>query len=266
MKKLLFLVAAVAMLGGCFGNGFTKFYDGQNLEQVQASGLQTCETPVLRDFPSDGPEAALIRMLEEGYDLIGTSSWEGPSDEGNAEALAQGQLVGACVVMWKAEYSHTRQGSMPMSVYTPGGTSTTIHSGTVYSGGSSGMYSGTSTTYNPGAITTQYIPYSVNRYTYSAAYFAKLVLNPQGLNIFTLEPPVEYMKATDSRDGWLVTAVVKGGNAYKANIFRGDVIVSINGTPCIANSANVVVSSGKNILKIWRDGKIIEKVVDIPSS
>lgn len=262
MNRVVFLLALAVMLGGCARNGFTTFYTGQAFKQVQASGvMETCQSPEVRALPLRSPQDIGNMMYSNGFVPIGTSAWEGPASEGDAEALIQGKKVGACLVLWKADYSHTRQGSMPMSVYTPGGTSTTMHSGTVYSGGASGMYSGTSTTYNQGTVSTQYIPYSVNRYDYLAVYFVRIVNDPQALMIKVSSLTDAYMRATDSRNGGLVTAVMKDGNAYKANIFPGDVIMSINDE---AYTPLAFLTPGSNELKIWRDGKIITKIVTTP--
>jgi hypothetical protein len=254
------------LLSGCAGNGFSSFYIGQTREQVQASPfIETCSAPEIRTLPTGDPKAIANSMYAEGFAPIGTSAWDGPGDQGHKEAFAQGQNVGACVVMWKADYTHTRQESMPISTYTPGGVSTTTHTGTVYSGGASGTYSGTSTTYNPGTMSTQYVPYSVNRYDYLAVYFARIVNNLQALMIKVVEPPESYMRATDSRSGVLVTATLRGGNAFRANIFPGDIIMTINGKDCAPDTPEQsLLKPGDNELKIYRDGKIITKTVNIP--
>jgi len=266
MKKLYILVSvsALMMLSGCAGNSFTKYYTGKTLDQVQALGVITCQEPEIRGMPSENPEAVVNQMFYEGFAIIGTSAWEGPGNQGNNEAVAQAKKVGACLVFWKANYSHTDQGVMPIMTYTPGGTSTTIHSGTVYSGGSTGMYSGTSTTYNPGTTSTEYVPYSVNRYNYQAVYFARVANDPQSLMIMTQAPPDSYMRETDSRAGVLVAAVMKDGNAYKANIFPGDIIMTINGQQANHDvSTRTLMKPGDNELKIYRDGKIVTKTVNI---
>ncbi|MCL1981359.1 MAG: PDZ domain-containing protein [Proteobacteria bacterium] len=267
MKKLHIIISAAAlmMLTGCAGNAFTNFYTGKTLEQVQAAGgIQTCQSPEIRSMPPGEPKDVGNRMYTEGFRPIGTSAWEGPGNQGNDEALAQGKNVGACLVLWKADYSHTRQESIPITTYTPGGTSTTIHTGNVYSGSSTGSYSGISTTYNPGTASTQYIPYSVNRYNYLAVYFARLVNDPQKLMIKIESPPDSYMRETDSRSGGLVTAVMKDGNAYKANIFPGDIIMTINGQPTDPDvSTQTLMKPGANELKIYRDGKVITKNINI---
>ena len=250
---------------GCAGNAFTKFYTGNTLNQAQALSVITCQSPEVGTLPSGSPEIISNRMYTEGFGPIGTSAWEGPGNQGNDEAIEQGKNVGACIVLWKADYSHTRQESIPITTYTPGGTSTSIHSGNVYSGGSTGMYSGTSTTYHPGTASTQYVPYSVNHYNYLAVYWVRIANDPQALMIKMQSPPDSYMRETDSRAGIFVTAVMKDSNAYKANIFPGDIIMTINGQQTDPDvSTRTLMKPGDNELKIYRDGRIITKTVNIP--
>jgi len=260
------LILLCFMFTGCATNGFQQFYKGRDAAQIMASSdMETCSTPSIYALPAENLITITNTMFTEGFYLVGESEWNGPASEGDREAIEHGKNIGACVVLWKADYSDTTQSSMNTTMYVPGGTTTTTHSGSIYSGGTRSSYIGTSTTQNPGTITTQSIPYSIRRYNYRALYFARLVNKPHALMVKLDSPPDSYMRATDSRTGLLVTAVMKNGNSYRANIFPGDIIMEINNQPTSMDALpQTLMRQGDNEFKIYRDGNTIIKTINIP--
>lgn len=260
--KLIILICCPIFLSGCIhSNGFTKFYDGMTVDDLYRDPYYIhTETPQVATLPDKPLKEVLNDMFSEGYELIGQSLWEGPGDHDNEDALKQARAVGAALVLWRADYSHTRQGTVPITTYNPGSTSTTYHSGTIFTGGSMGSFGGTSTTYNPGSTSTSYIPFSVSRYDYIALFFAKFKSGVLGL--WLDEPGLAYQRKFDTNSGGLVTAVRKDGRAYKANIFRGDIIMSANGIPYKYDQEfKDWKYNQENSIQIYRDGEIIEKKI-----
>ncbi|MDR1489791.1 MAG: hypothetical protein LBS65_04800 [Desulfovibrio sp.] len=172
--RALLLVVIAAGGFGCVRNAYTTYYNGQNLEQIQAQGtLETCASPVLLPFPDEPIDAIIKRMDADGYALIGRSAWSGRDWTNESEAVAHAQSVGACAAMWRADYSHTNSGVIASQQYIPGRQSTTY----VY--GPGGSFHGTAVTQHPGTYQTRYIPYSVNIYRYNGLFFAKKKIPPK---------------------------------------------------------------------------------------
>lgn len=262
MKNIALLILCAFLACGCAGNGFSKFYSGQTREQVLAYPRYIAEDDIklsrisVESVVAD-PDATINKMFENGYAQIGYAEWEGPVDEGDAEAKAQAKKVGASYVLWGANYLRTDSGVMPVTRYNPGDTTTTYHAGTVLSPAGSGQYYGTSTTYNPGTVSTDYVPYSVNKYNYLGIFFIKI--KPGKLGVKLDDPGDEYKKKFDSNSGAKVSAVMHNGRGAKANIMRGDIIMSVNGTPYDPAHDTSWRVGEDNVLQIYRDGKIITK-------
>lgn len=259
MKNLALLICCVSFLAGCAGNGFSRFYTGQSLAELQAEPAYVPEATVqVKKLPDAPPDVIFNKMFSLGYFPVGSSEWEGPADEGDSEAVTQAKKVGASLVVWGVNYSHTASGTMPVTTYNPGGVATTYHSGTVFSGGGSGQYSGTSTTYNPGTFSTNYVPYSVDLYNYVAVFFARF--RPGVLGVKLDPPTIEYKKQFDTGTGALVLAVVDGWRASKANILPGDIIMSVNGIN-FTESFDDWKYGEENTVQVYRDGKTLTKKI-----
>lgn len=249
MKKILIALLPL-FLTGCLSSGFTKFYHGKTLEEAQAcSYLEPNQQAVVRSMPDRPLDEVLDLMYTEGFVITGYASWEGPYDDGDKEALAQAKKVGAALVLWRADYSHTKHGSSTYTTYTPGKT----------------IYTGNSTVYIPGTSSTHTTPYSVDRYSYDAIFFGKLTNDRNTFRARIAEPPISFFRIMDNRIGGLVTAVMKDSTVYDANIFPGDIILKINDTPFTHEIPAIsLMQAGNNVLTIWRDGKEITKTIFYP--
>lgn len=273
MKKLLHLFTLcllVLTFSGCAKNGFTEFYHPiYTQEEIQESSsyVETCTEATVRSIPTgESMKTTQFNMFEKGYVIIGYSLFSSTNTHGEKEARVQGKKVGACIILIGKEYKNTENTTIAMPSYTPGSTSTTTHYGTVNSGGSYGNYQGSSTTQTYGTSSTQYVPVSMNRFSYIGSFFIKIKNNPQSLRILTNEAPASYMQLTDSRNGILIDAVMINGAAYKANIFAGDIIVSINGKECDNNSdlTKLLKNGSNNEIIIYRNGETITKNIKTP--
>jgi hypothetical protein len=183
MKTLLPFLFAFTFLSGCATNPFTQFYES-NINTIPVTVQQKLLPPSqhprvvvasIQDHKEEG-----LRLMEKNYICIGFSEFVGGAPT-QIQLVEQAKLVGADVVVYTSEYSHTEQKVRPFSTYQPGQTNTTAHYGTAnanlygsggYAYGSS-TYSGTSTTTTPGTLRTDYIPYQQQVYGHGASYWRR---------------------------------------------------------------------------------------------
>jgi len=159
------------------------------------------------DFQKDTD--ALIR---KGYVPIGNSSFNAGSTAVSERQLrSQAADVHAEVVLISSHYTHTVTGAMPLVL---------PQTSTSYTTGTYG--SATTTTY--GTQTTM-MPYSVARSDYGAVYFVK-TRQRAGIIAAPLDDAAHKRLGTNS--GVLVRLVVDGTPAFNADVFPGDVLLSVN--------------------------------------
>lgn len=252
----IFCAMSFFLLTGC-ASGFSTYYNGMQRGEIDSMRrLSTCENPELKNYQIGEEMAVLKKLFENGYHAVGSSSFNGADNEGEQQALAYGKKLGACLVFFAKNHTGTRTGAMPITTPT---TNSTYSSGTASYGGGYGTYSGTSTSYGTSTI---YVPYSVERYDYSAIYAVKMAYGVLGL--WLEDAPETYKRQFDTNSGAIVFAVGKGTPAYKANIFSGDILVSVNGDPIHPDVVSKNIKNGEiNDIIIVRDGKTMKKEVFI---
>ena len=116
------LVLTTILLSGCVANGFEKFYTPMpGSEKVSSSPWFEKPPAVPKVYAhSADPNTDAKRLAEEGYVMIGTSSFFGPSKNGRESlAVEQGKRVGAALVMVKSTYKDTLTGTLPFTVPNP---------------------------------------------------------------------------------------------------------------------------------------------------
>lgn len=214
-----------ALLTAC-ANPFSEYYSeqlgGRHLRDSSRLVAPEGEPQIYTtaDHARDGRA-----LLENGYVLIGYAVFNSASVD-SSQAAAQARKVGAAVVLIQTKYSHTVSGTIPYTVQNPPQTVTTYHQGSVYGGGSSGGYSGTSTTTVPGGYSTYQVPYSTDRYDYGASFWAKS--RPLVLGVHVGDLTDELRRQIGSNRGVVVSVVVKGSPAFDADILPGDIITRVN--------------------------------------
>ena len=249
------ILLVILATSGC-ANGFSKYYKGGTPEQIKAlPGAITCETPVVAPLLSEDIAEVKRRLFEDGYAIIGYSHFTSGMGEESDDALKQVKKLGACLVLYDAVYARSSAGVVPITSPT---TSTTTHSGSIYGAGAPIGYSGTSTTYG---TTTTMMPYTVHVYEYIAVYAVRVASG--SLGVLLEEVPEAIQRTLDSRQGTLVTAVRRDGPAHQANIFAGDILLTVNEEP--VSGAPLPVRQGqKNVIRLLRDGRPMTKEVFIP--
>lgn len=255
MKKSLFVIMLL-LLQGC-ATPFQQYYHDLTggTDYMHACIVSEGEPNITHSIDS---AADTQRMLEEGYFLIGYSSFNAP----NAflwDLTAKAKQVKAGVVLYYKQYTNTVTGSYQVTSPTTE-TSTTTMNGSVFGSGGFGTYSGTANTTTTGTTTTN-VPYSINRYEYLATYWIKKKMPVLGIQC--IELPTEIRQKIGSNKGLLVIAVVKESPAFHADILKGDVIKKIGDIePYDIKTLPDITEkyAGQKVqIELIRDGKEIHK-------
>jgi hypothetical protein len=273
MKKALIIVATL-LLFGC-ATPFAQFYydqtGGIDITKISTVIIST-DNPKL--FRGNDPDKDSQQMLEDGYTLLGYSSF----NAGNVNedgAINQAKDIHASVVVLYSKYTNTLSGSMPLTL-PDNKTSTTYGSGNVYSSGNvygyggsayysgSSNYSGSSTTTTYGSKTT-YIPYNVNRYDYLATYWIKIKSPIFGVH--TEDLSTELRQKIGSNKGVIVNAVIKNSPAFQADILKGDILkriedVEIYDVKSFHDATDKYAGKKVHVI-FFRDGNEINKEIEL---
>ena len=235
--SLLLVVLEASFLTGCATNPFLQFYQSYtNQWPVAMQQRLLPPSSELRVFSSSNVQEDGRRLEEQGLVPIGFAGFRG-GIAGQQQLTAQARNVGADVVLYSSQFSHTEQGVIPWMSYQPGQTYTTQTYGTTTanaygSGGyayGSGTYSGYSTTSTPGTYSTQYIPYQRQVFDQGAVFWRRM---KPGVFGASFAPIPENLRTKLQRNtGVLVAVVVENSPAFKANVMRGDVITQIADKP-----------------------------------
>lgn len=259
MKRSAILVVALT-LSGCV-NPYSKFY------QDRTGGMDVTKAPnvVLYDgepklYTGQNPDEDRQRMMENGYILVGISSFNGRNINFK-KAKSQARDVHAEVVFCYSKYSGTNSGVMPVTV--PNNqTSTTTMTGNAYGSGGSANFNGTATTNSYGTQTT-FVPYNVRRYEYFASYWVKSKTPIFGVRV--TDPTDEQRKESGGNKGLAVIVVIKGSPAFRSDFFKGDMLKKIGDIDMYdVKDFNAALDKyqGQNVkVQLVRDGKELVKDV-----
>ena len=107
MKTRILTALAIIFLAGCAPNGFQKYYQptphAASIRVEPFSG-----EPAIYTY-SDDPKADARRAYENGYVLLGSSSFYGPGNiMTRDELIAQAKNVGAAMVLVHSKYKGHR--------------------------------------------------------------------------------------------------------------------------------------------------------------
>lgn len=250
MGRLAWAVAALLVASPAMADGFSKFYQPATVVgPIEAVPKGTVPQVITS---SGDPTNDVQTMYVEGYRLIGFSSFNGPLGKVSG-AIAQAKKIGATRIVLSSQFRSTSSGSIPLTLPT---TVTSQTNGSVMAGGRFGSYNGTSTTTSS---QTTYIPYSVDRYEQTAAYFAPAPKVGTGAGTRPLTP--DEAKQRGSNIGLQVGAVRRGSPAFLADVLPGDVIVKYNDEPAYDPALLLAASmrSGALVLVIERGGATVTK-------
>lgn len=225
MKRVITWVTSIGtlLLVGC-ASPYSQYYRDNNLGDLTKNPrvILSSEPRMLR---GSDPETDAIKMLEDGYALIGYSTFNGP-EANDRGALAQGKKVMASMVITYSKYTGSETRVIPITTPTSQTAMTTMN-GSAFGTHGSTNYLGTATTTIYGSQTSM-VPYTVHRSDQMAAYWVKVKTGVVGIHYKSLTPDIVQKIGTNK--GILVTAVVRDGPAFHADILRNDVISKIDGT------------------------------------
>lgn len=182
-------------------NLYTKHYKAQN-----ASGLTSSQNnPDTKMYVSNHKEDDNISMLENGYDMMGSSGFEGgdvPADL----ALAHGKAIKADVVLVYTKYGSAKSASSKMEM--------------IREAAKTGK-----------ELTEKDMADEPTVYKYYASYWAKLPTPILGVHVIKLVPKSNDPSANAEIPGLQLLAVIKDSPAAKAGLVRGDRLLTLNNKP-----------------------------------
>lgn len=262
MRKLVIVLLA-STLAAC-ASGYSQFYTavpGATPEVIARSRAAPPPATPLVEYSPTVPDPDQYARL--GYAAIGYSSFNSGHNESEKNAIAQGQRVGAdLVVIVNPTYTGSVTSQLPITTPTSS-TSYTTGSATAYGSGGSVTAYGNSTTTTYGSKTT-YIPMTVNRYDYGAVYFVKRTYI-FGANWRDLTN--DERAALQSNSGVYITSVVNDTPAFRNDVLAGDIIVKIDGQTVYGQQAAsdaLTSKRGQDVnITIFRGGQFIEKTIKL---
>jgi hypothetical protein len=219
MRRLTQVLVAVA-LAGC-ANPYAQFYKQTADAKTLPSYIPSAEPLKIyttNDFPKD-----VDALMRKGYTPVGNSSFNAASNKVSESQLrGQAASVSAQVVLISSHYTHTVTGAIPLVL--PNNT-TSYSTGTATAYGPAGPVTayGNSTTTTYGTSTTM-MPYAVERSDFGAVFFVR-TRQRAGMIVVPIDDATRKRIGTNS--GVLVRIVVDGSPAFIADIFPGDILMSV---------------------------------------
>lgn len=179
-------------------NLYAKHYKAQN-----ASGLTSSQSnPDTKMYVSNHKEDDNISMLENGYDMMGSSGFE--SGDVSADlALAHGKAIKADVVLVYSKYGSAKSASSKMEM--------------IREAAKTGK-----------ELTEKDMADEPTVYKYYASYWAKLPTPTLGVHVIKLVPKSNDPNAKAEIPGLQLLAVIKDSPAAKAGLVRGDRLLKLN--------------------------------------
>jgi len=214
LNKIFLIFVILFISAGC-ANTFTRFYNPNLYNEYSFE-----KTQEVRSYRIGEPSEAKSYANNNGCVIVGSSDFI-TTGVNEKQAISHAKKIGADVVLIYSKYIGTEQGVMPMVQYIPGKTATintysNYHTtaniyGNNWSAYGTGNTSGTSTSFisTPATISTQYVPYSRNKYEYHVYYLRKNTFGRQVENILGVnKTSIAEIKTKESEKGvWHFTTV-----------------------------------------------------------
>jgi hypothetical protein len=200
MTKLLGLLLLLAVSTNIYAaeNLYEKNYKAQNLGNLVS--LQA--NPDTKMFVSNHKDEDNISMLEDGYDLMGSSGFEA-TDVAPELALQHAKSIKADTVLVYRKYGSAKTKASKLQLIKEA----------ARKGG--------------GEVDTKDLVEEPTQYKYYASYWAKLPTPLLGVHIIKLASRDSETEQVIENKGLKVLAVVKDSPAAKAGLSRGDVLLKI---------------------------------------
>jgi membrane-associated protease RseP (regulator of RpoE activity) len=200
MKKMLVgaLVAFCLQTVHAEENLFAKNYKEQNNGNLKSMQVN----PDTKMYVSNHYDEDNISMLEDGYDMIGSSGFEAGSIKPDM-ALEHARSIKADVVLVYSKYASKKSSLSKLELIKEAAKTT----GEI----------------DPESLNSQ----DDEQYKYYASYWAKLPMPLLGLHVIKLSHKDKDTGKSVEEDGLKVLAVIKQSPAFKAGLKRGDVLLKM---------------------------------------
>jgi hypothetical protein len=202
MQKIilsLMLAASCNLQAFAADNLYEKNYKAQN-----TGGLVSLQAnPDTKMYVSNHKDKDNISMLENGYDMMGTTGFEA-GDVPAELALQHAKAIKADTVLVYTKYGAAMTAASKMDTYKEAAKT------------------------NGGEIDEKDVVEDDVKYKYFASYWAKLPPPLLGVHVIKLARPAEEGEKKQELKGLNVLAVIKGSPAEMAGIERGDMLLKLN--------------------------------------
>lgn len=200
MTKLLGLLMLLAASTNIYAaeNLYEKNYKAQNLGNL----VSMQANPDTKMFVSNHKDEDNISMLEDGYDLMGSSGFEA-ADVAPELALQHAKSIKADTVLVYRKYASAKTKTSKLQLIKEA----------AKKGG--------------GEVDAKDLVEEPTQYKYFASYWAKLPTPLLGVHIIKLASRDSETEQVVENKGLKVLAVVKDSPAAKAGLMRGDVLLKI---------------------------------------
>ncbi|HSI38055.1 MAG TPA: PDZ domain-containing protein [Methylotenera sp.] len=222
-------------------NPYAKNYKEQNSNQLKSLAAN----PDTKMYVSNHKEDDNISMLENGYDMMGSSGFEAgdvPADL----ALQHGKNIKADTVLVYSKYGSAKTAESKMQAIKEA-------------------------LKKKGEVTEQDLVTEPTEYKYYASYWAKLPMPLLGVHIIKLKQKVaaESEAAIPEQKGLKIIAVIKDSPAAKAAITKGDLLLKIGEVDLVKPDdlfAAVKRYAGQTVpIELQRGGEDIKTAVALNS-
>lgn len=202
MKKILVLVLVVVgmQMAQAEENLYAKHYKEQN-----GRGLQSLlAEPDTKMYVSNHSDEDNIDMLENGYDMMGSTGFEAGSILPDM-ALQHGKTIKADIVLVYSKYASNKKSPLSKLQLIKEAAKTT------------------------GEIDEEMLTEDDETYQYYASYWAKVPMPLLGLHVIKLKQK-DKNGVVKELDGLKVLAVIKGSPAFEAGLKRDDILLKLGDT------------------------------------
>lgn len=193
MGSLLFVTSVYAADGAV--NLYEKNYKAQNQSNLKSQ----LPNPDTKMYVSNHKDDDNIAMLEDGYDLMGSSGFEAGNVSADL-ALEHGKNIKADTVLVYSKYGSAKTPDSKMQLIKEA-------------------------IKNKGEVTEKDLAAEEEKYNYFASYWAKLPTPLMGVHVIKLIQVTENGPKPEA--GLKAIAVIKASPAAKAGLVKGDVILKL---------------------------------------
>ena len=264
-RYIPFVCGVLLALCGCQINPYTQYYTSVIPPRETAQLLPYSGHTDFKSIPTSDWKAGVEKLMSMGYAYLGYASFEAGAKDFGPQLREKAKELGADVVLVSSSFARNVSGVMPLLNYQPGQVATTYSSGqananafnnrgtSVYG---TANYSGQSTTTTSGTFSTNYVPYSVDRYSYGAGFFRK---RSYVFGALWMPLEISQRQQLQRNTGLVVMYVVDDTPAFLANILPGDILLTIDGEKITTNEnfyAQIEAREGRKIsVGLLRNGK-----------